>query len=287
MNLLTRLSYLDYEALSGYQISTYTPEQVGQKVVLPLLNRTYFKAMSGSDAGSDSDLDLDNLEEVDDLGDVNNGDDSSEDNNDSDEKEFNEDAEDTEALQAPDFGDAVSRVLAKKISAPQPILLGKRKERNEVDKERLKKKKQNEKIRARHILLNKERNENPEFDPQEKKLLRIATKGVVTLFNAISARQQEDKAEQAQHDFEVAERREKKQKVEVNNLSSKGFLEAIKTKASSKVSEPSENKQAFLTDNFMMQKQGVKDWNKQLDSEEEEMEQEMEEGEEEVAQESD
>ena len=55
--------------------------------------------------------------------------------------------------------------------------MGKRKVKNEVDRDKFKKRKIAAKVKAKRALMNKDRIDKPQFDMQEKKLLRIATKG--------------------------------------------------------------------------------------------------------------
>jgi hypothetical protein len=222
---------------------------------------------------SDSDLDLDEeIEEAgfdSDIGDIDAKGVISEDDS-SSESEKDE-------LGEADFGDVVSQILERKLPS-QPVLMGKRKVKNEVDREKFKKRKIAAKAKAKRALMNKDRIDKPQFDMQEKKLLRIATKGVVTLFNAIASRQKEERLEKRSAESyarKIAENRAAAIKSRVQ--SSAGFLDMLKQKASTSASESAAQAEAetesnpwgILSDNYMMGKPGgpgLKDWDKELES---------------------
>jgi len=74
---------------------------------------------------------------------------------------------------------------------------------------------------------------NPQFDDKERKLVKLATKGVVTLFNAISEQQR------ALRKHEKEEERSRREKpaaisasVKVESLSKDGFIELLKSPTS-------------------------------------------------------
>lgn len=240
-------------------------------------------------SSDDSDLDLNNLEDVSDLSDLNDTnpkpENISSDDSSSDEKDLK-----GPDLEEADFGDVFARVLNKNVSTEKPILQGKRKLTNEVDKERVKRRKILEKARLKKLMMNKERVEAPQFDPTEKRLLRVATKGVVTLFNAISTRQREDAEEKKRTETQAREAREERRSklVETSSMSNRGFLDLLKKQASTGTEQASatetqnqtvsgeKNAWNILTDSYMMKGQGVSEYDNPLESSEEE-ERELEE----------
>jgi len=128
-----------------------------------------------------------------------------------------------------DFGAILATLLEKKLpDAERPILATRDKSHFKEDERFFEEQKKKKQIltakRERKVLQEKER-KRAEFTPLEKKLIRIATRGVVTLFNAVS--KQQHSATKKEKDDEVIKQVKKKQKVQLPVLSDK-----VKTPAS-------------------------------------------------------
>lgn len=137
-------------------------------------------------------------------------------------------------------------------------------------------------LRRERAAMKEKEHQLPEFDHIEKKLVKIATKGVVTLFNALSKQQ----AETARLEEENGAKGTKASKQEVAKLSAKGLAQKLnpnsvdssesaveRTKKSNKPNSSNSKLPVFptdganwsvLTDEYMMGG-SLKDWDKDDD----------------------
>jgi hypothetical protein len=154
--------------------------------------------------------------EIEDMGSDDDDDDDGEDDEDEDEQE--DDEEDAAGLrtQKPaksqekagssneQFGSALSSLLSKPL--PQSVLEGRQapvlladrtlaaragSAQTSASAGRAARRLASERRLAKKYMLNKDHRPTPEASPVEKKLMRVATKGVVTLFNAVAKQQKE------------------------------------------------------------------------------------------------
>ncbi|TSQ69490.1 RRP15-like protein [Bagarius yarrelli] len=189
------------------------------------------------------------------------------------EEQENEKKQDGEFETNPNAGwaEVMAKILGKKTPEDKPCILLKNKQRDKLNakekKEKLEKKKQADKKRAWEmmcrvkpdVVLDKEK---------ERNLQRIATRGVVQLFNAV--RQHQKHVDEKMKEVGGSER--KKAKV-LSSISKKDFIDvlrgtsAVKTeKSASKVEKEEKPAWSVLRDDFMMGS-SMKDWDKESDPE--------------------
>lgn len=166
------------------------------------------------------------------------------------------------------FGAALSRILNKPLPDAENVI-GSVAKRKVADDEALKAKREAKKLKQekrKRKLMKRQRLEKghvlPQHDPFEKTMLKIATKGVVTLFNAVSQQQKTISKEEAD---KTKKGKEKQQALA--DLRGPGFLEVLKSTAAAPTPTISsrakkDNKQwKVLSENYMMGAK-MKDWEK-------------------------
>ncbi|KAB5586366.1 hypothetical protein PHYPO_G00000760 [Pangasianodon hypophthalmus] len=195
------------------------------------------------------------------------------------EQEENEKEQNGEDETNPNAGwaEVMAKILGKKTPEDKPCILLKNKQRDKLNakerKEKLEKKKQADKKRAWEMMC-RVKPDVVRDKEKERNLQRIATRGVVQLFNAV--RQHQKNVDEKVKEVGGSER--KKAKV-LSSISKKDFIdvlrrsagcntEAIKTEKSVS-EEQKEEKPAWsvLRDDFMMGS-SMKDWDKESDPEE-------------------
>ncbi|XP_011416606.3 RRP15-like protein [Magallana gigas] len=221
---------------------------------------------------------VDHEEEADDDNDVDDSDDNDDDDDDDDDddegnilSQLDERLSDSETHTDSKAGlaDAMAKILKKQIPAHQQIILAK----GTTDKE-LAKKRQNidEDSRETQVSQQKKRlweemgrtKPNPLEKERERKLQRIAQRGVVQLFNAVRKQQKvlDEKIK------EVGSSELKREKVEKSMTKDK-FLDILKSADSKpeKIEIKKEEKWSALREDFMMGAK-MKDWDKESDEDE-------------------
>ncbi|XP_056619472.1 RRP15-like protein isoform X2 [Triplophysa dalaica] len=171
------------------------------------------------------------------------------------------------------WAEAMAKILGKKVPESKPIILVKNKELDKIKekekKERLEKKKQFDKKRTWENMC-REKPDVVRDKDHERNLQRIATRGVVQLFNAVKKHQKnvDDKMK------DVGGSVRKKAKI-LSSVSKKDFIDVLRaadgvhTPAIKKDAYPVEVKEehpswSVLRDDFMMGA-SMKDWDKESD----------------------
>ena len=185
-----------------------------------------------------------------------------------DAEEFDEKEENNEVQGNPGWADAMARILAKQLPDDKPAILIKYKK---AEREKKKKLKEN----AKQKMISQERHQTreqnhvkpaPSNDEKERTLKRIATRGVVKLFNAVNKHQKELDAK-----LKTAPTEAKKAKV-LKSVSKSSFLDMLKSNSNETV-QPANDESAndekaskwnILRDDFMMGGK-MKDWDKDID----------------------
>jgi len=186
-----------------------------------------------------------------------------------------------------DFGSTLTQLLDKPLPNDQkPILvLKKRKEVVDSQEEKIKKKKRVNAKKQRKLLLEKD-HIKAEYNEVERKLIRIATRGVVTLFNAVSKQQFTVKTNEKEVDKKKKKKKEKLKQLDGSTSSSNLLsqnksghitgqvrimaapLSPVAKKVDSKPTEKTSNTWQILTDDYMMGAK-LKDWDQDLDNDSE------------------
>ncbi|XP_051999401.1 RRP15-like protein [Xyrauchen texanus] len=171
------------------------------------------------------------------------------------------------------WAEAMAKILGKKIPESKPSILLKNKELDKIKdnkkKERLEEKKRTDKKRVWENMC-REKPDVVRDKDHERNLQRIATRGVVQLFNAVKKHQKS--VDQMMKDVGGSER--KKSKI-LSSVSKKDFIDvlrgadspAIKKEKKATVQVKVENPAwSVLRDDFMMGA-SMKDWDKESDEE--------------------
>ncbi|XP_043115954.1 RRP15-like protein isoform X2 [Puntigrus tetrazona] len=194
-----------------------------------------------------------------------------------DENRESEEEQNGDAAENPNAGwaEAMAKILGKKTPDSKPSILLKNKEldkiKEKLKKERLEKKKQIDKKRAWENMCREKPNVVQDRE-NERNLQRIATRGVVQLFNAVK-KHQKDVDERIK---EVGGSERKKSKI-LSSVTKKDFIDVLRGadvahKAAIKkekvpVEVKAENSSwSVLRDDFMMGT-SMKDWDKESDEE--------------------
>ncbi|KAG7336187.1 hypothetical protein KOW79_000880 [Hemibagrus wyckioides] len=195
------------------------------------------------------------------------------------EEEGKEEEQDEEVETNPNAGwaEVMAKILGKKTPDDKPCILLKNKQWDKLNakerKEKLEKKKQADKKRAWEMMC-RVKPDVVQDKEKERNLQRVATRGVVQLFNAV--RQHQKNVDEKMKEVGGSER--KKAKV-LSSVSKKDFIDvlrgnagynkaAIKTeRASSEVQKEEKPAWSVLRDDFMMGS-SMKDWDKESDPEE-------------------
>lgn len=208
----------------------------------------------------------------------NSGEDSAEDggNEDSEDEEPSRPKKPVRKKKQKKIGDALSRLLGQELSSDEeaPVLVRASKREREVDPELVRRKKISKRRKEKKMLMAKDRIV-PQFTEVERRLIRVATRGVVTLFNAV--RKQQKKMEDAEE--------MKHSSVKVKDVSGDGFVKLLSAGAQKKNLKPLEGDQSsagdkplagdtgpgwkILKDNYLLDAK-LKDFDLESDSEEEE-----------------
>ncbi|KAM9488239.1 RRP15-like protein [Clarias gariepinus] len=175
------------------------------------------------------------------------------------------------------WADAMAKILGKKTPEDKPCILLKNKQKEKLSakekKEKLEKKKQADKKRAWEMMC-RVKPDVVRDKEKERNLQRIATRGVVQLFNAV--RQHQKNVDERMKEVGGSER--KKAKV-LSSISKKDFIDVLRENAGCKTvvkkttksmsEEQIDEKPAWsvLRDDFMMGS-SMKDWDKESDAEE-------------------
>ncbi|XP_062848207.1 RRP15-like protein [Trichomycterus rosablanca] len=190
-----------------------------------------------------------------------------------DETEGNDDAEENANA---GWAAAMAKILAKKTPEDKPCILLKNKQRDKLTEKEQKEKQQRKKKadkKRKWEMMSRVKPDVVQDKERERNLQRIATRGVVQLFNAVRQHQKnvDDKMK------EVGGSERKKAKV-LSTISKKDFIDVLKGSAGCNTSvrieksmskEPKEEKPAWsvLRDDFMMGA-AMKDWDKESDKDE-------------------
>ncbi|XP_027005239.2 RRP15-like protein isoform X1 [Tachysurus fulvidraco] len=195
------------------------------------------------------------------------------------EEEENVKAQDGEVDMNPNAGwaDVMAKILGKKTPEDKPCILLKNKQRDKLNakerKEKAEKKKQADKKRAWEMMC-RVKPDVVQDKEKERNLQRVATRGVVQLFNAV--RQHQKNVDEKMKEVGGSER--KKAKV-LSSVSKKDFIDVLRgtagcnkaaiknEKASSEVQKEKKPAWSVLRDDFMMGS-SMKDWDKESDPEE-------------------
>ncbi|KAF7708760.1 RRP15-like protein [Silurus meridionalis] len=195
------------------------------------------------------------------------------------EQEENEKEQNEEDETNPNAGwaDVMAKILGKKTPEDKSCILLRNKQRDKLNakekKEKLEKKKQADKRRAWEMMC-RVKPDVVQDKEKERNLQRIATRGVVQLFNAV--RQHQKNVDEKMKEVGGSER--KKAKV-LSSISKKDFIDvlrgssgcntaAVKTEKSASEEQKAEKPAwSVLRDDFMMGS-SMKDWDKESDPEE-------------------
>ncbi|XP_030640408.1 RRP15-like protein [Chanos chanos] len=194
-----------------------------------------------------------------------------------DEEEQNEEEEEEEAASSnAGWADAMAKILQKKTPDSKPSILLKNKEldkiREKERKEQMEKQKQLDKKRAWEMMCRVKPDVARDRE-YERNLQRIATRGVVQLFNAVK-KHQKNVGDMVK---EAGGSERKKAKI-LSSISKKDFISVLRGtesggEAVAKVDKPKTLKQedekpawSVLRDDFMMGA-SMKDWDKESDGE--------------------
>ncbi|XP_051720875.1 RRP15-like protein isoform X2 [Ctenopharyngodon idella] len=198
-----------------------------------------------------------------------------EDSGDQDGKSEEEQNGDAEENPNAGWAEAMAKVLGKKTPESKPSILLKNKEldkiKEEEKKERLKRKKQIEKKRAWENMCRVKPDVVRDRE-HERNLQRIATRGVVQLFNALKKHQKN--VDERMKEVGGSER--KKSKI-LSSVSKKDFIDVLRGADVARASTVKKEKQpvnvkvenpswSVLKDDFMMGA-SMKDWDKESDEE--------------------
>ncbi|XP_023992777.1 RRP15-like protein [Salvelinus sp. IW2-2015] len=192
-----------------------------------------------------------------------------------DEGEGNREAGDVDANPNAGWAEAMAKILQKKTPARKPSILLKNKEldkiREKAKKESLEKKKQTDKRQAWEMMC-REKPDVVKGRENERNMQRVATRGVVQLFNAVRMHQKtvDEKVKEAGGS-------ERKKAKLLSSVSKKDFINVLRgTEGGSGVvkterqmtGREAEEKPAWsvLRDDFMMGA-SMKDWDKESDEE--------------------
>lgn len=210
-------------------------------------------------SGSDDEEAHEEENEQEEDGDDNDSDDGSDGAGDADEfpADGEDDEEPEEELEAVGFGDAMSKILQQNVASDAQPILAKRttarmreimNEKKEIKKERVGAAEKRAKERKDNVV------PSVMTAAKDRQLRKIATKGVVALFNAISKHQ---------HQTGKVENKDDKK---VKELSKENFLGLLKSAATQKGSsasaakaEPAKSSWSVLQDDYMMGAK-LKDW---------------------------
>lgn len=217
------------------------------------------------DDASDDDEDLASKEEDDDAN-TDSGDDA--DQSDDDEDETPTDENDNKLQGMAGMADVISKILGKTLPQEKDVVLSKCKQskkrktdiKEEFENKKTLREKKSDALELNHVLPTRSNAQN------EILLRKIATKGVVKLFNAVSAHQKKlteklDDAKTEARKSKAADRITKDSFLDMLTDSTKSKSSDVKNEAV-KDEETEKPAWAVLQDNFMMSSR-MKDWDKE------------------------
>jgi len=180
------------------------------------------------------------LDEEDDVDKQEEADASDEDGDeDDDDDDEDEDDEEDEGQKKDGMGDMLSKILAQSVTASNPVLakrktaIMKEMEDDKKDRDRLKR------LRTQRKTEREKQMEVPDASSAdyERQLRKLATRGVVSLFNAISTAKRDEAEVHAAAAAKAAEQAKDISRVDVKRMTQANFLELLKGDEASKTNQ--------------------------------------------------
>jgi len=222
-----------------------------------------------NDVSDDDDDDEEDLaSEEDDEANTDSGDDADQSDADEDETPSNDSKDDNKLQGMAGMADVISKILGKTLPQEKDVVLSKCKQskkrktdiKEEFENKKTLREKKSDALELNHVLPTRSNAQN------EILLRKIATKGVVKLFNAVSAHQKKlteklDDAKTEARKSKAADRITKDSFLDMLTDSTKSKSSYVKNEAV-KNEETEKPAWAVLQDNFMMSSR-MKDWDKE------------------------
>jgi len=97
--------------------------------------------------------------------------------------------EDSDGYHGPTFGSTLTDLLTGSVPNVQKPILANVEKKRKLDTDKNVRRKEKEHRKVKKVFLARDHTETPQFDDVERRLLRVATKGVVALYNAVNLQQ--------------------------------------------------------------------------------------------------